>query len=141
GLSAALLAVGWLASRLGWDAIEPLDTNKAGVSWAPLRARGTSGRQRDIQIRLTPDNSPQARFSLRRVELIATGEAPGVFRVERTDDDDLVTSSETPSVPFVSRMVYSKRPENARMLHSEVQRLSSDRVYEEALRTAAKLLP
>jgi len=140
GLPAALLAVGWLVSRLGWDIVDPLERQKSGVYWAPLRAR-RGDRQRDIQVRLIPDRSPQARFSLRRVEIVATGEHAGTFRVERTDDDDLVTSSETPNMPLVSRMVYSKRANNETMLATELQRFGPDRVFEQALLSATELLP
>ena len=138
GLPAACLMAGWLSSRLGWTIVDPMETSKTGTSWTAMRA--TIGhRKRDIMLRMTPEPAPHALFSLRSVELIAVGEHPGSFRVERTDTDDLVTSSETPDMPHVSRMVYSKRPDSATMLASELQRLSSDRVYEEALESALKL--
>ncbi|MGI8486649.1 MAG: hypothetical protein ACR2OU_20625, partial [Thermomicrobiales bacterium] len=91
--------------------------------------------------RLVPDCSPHARFSLRRVELVATGDNAGVFRVERTDEDDLITTSEMPGGHPVGRMVYSRRPENVSMLAMELQRLVHDRVLEDALLYATKLLP
>ncbi|MGC4192748.1 MAG: glucose-6-phosphate dehydrogenase assembly protein OpcA [Thermomicrobiales bacterium] len=139
GLASALLIVGWLGSRLGWEAIDPLD-QRAGASWVPLLARN-GDRQRTLQVRLIPDKSAMAKFSLRSVELVATGEHPGVFKVERTDEDDMITSSELPTMPLVSRMVYSKRPDNESMLAEELQRLVPDRVFEEALRFATHLLP
>ncbi|MGC4108381.1 MAG: glucose-6-phosphate dehydrogenase assembly protein OpcA [Thermomicrobiales bacterium] len=139
GLASALLTVGWLGSRLGWEAIDQLD-QRAGASWVPLLARsGTT--QRTVQVRLISDKSAMAKFSLRSVELVATGEHPGVFKVERTDEDDLITSSELPTMPRVSRMVYSKRPDSESMLAEELQRLVPDRVFEEALRFATRLLP
>ncbi|MGB3329057.1 MAG: glucose-6-phosphate dehydrogenase assembly protein OpcA, partial [Thermomicrobiales bacterium] len=110
GLASALLVVGWLGSRLGWDAIDTLD-QRAGASWVPVMARNGE-RQRTVQIRLIPDKSAMAKFSLRSVELVATGDHPGLFKVERTDEDDLITSSELPTMPLVSRMVYSRRPDN-----------------------------
>ena len=48
---------------------------------------------RVISLRMLPDKSPHARFSLRHVEIITGGTHPGRFRVERTDADDMVTSS------------------------------------------------
>lgn len=139
GLASALLVVGWLGSRLGWEAIDPLD-QRAGASWVPLLARN-GDRQRTVQVRLISDKSAMAKFSLRSVELVASGEHPGVYKVERTDEDDLITSSELPTMPLVSRMVYSKRPDNELMLAEELQRLVPDRVFEDALRFATKLLP
>lgn len=139
GLASALLMVGWLGSRLGWEAIDPLD-QRAGASWVPLLARN-GDRQRTVQVRLISDKSAMAKFSLRSVELVATGEHPGRFKVERTDEDDMITSSELPTMPLVSRMVYSRRPDNEAMLGEELQRLVPDRVFEEALRFATRLLP
>jgi hypothetical protein len=80
-------------------------------------------------------------FSLRRVEILSGGKHPGKFRVESTDTDDMVTSSETETVPFVSRMVYAKRPTTDSMLGEELQRFGHDRVYEEATAMTLGLLP
>lgn len=140
GLAAALLMAGWFGSRLGWQAIDPLERQKRGGFWAPLRA-SDEGRGRDIELRLIPDTSPHARFSLRRVALVATGNAPGRFMVERTDGDDIITTSETPDNPAVSRMVYSQRPNSGDMLGQELQRFGSDEFYEEAVRWAVRLIP
>lgn len=139
GLASALLIVGWLASRLGWEIIDPLERRRTGGWSAPLRAQ-VDGRQREIALRLLPDRSPQATFSLRRVEIVAAGEAPGTFTVERSDQDDLITSSETRTIPLVSRMVYARRPTNAQMLREELHRFGRDRVYEESLAFATDML-
>lgn len=140
GLASALLMLGWLGSRLGWEVVDPLE-QRAGTAWVPLLARN-GDRQRTIQVRLVSDRSSAlARFSLRSVELTAAGDAPGVFKVERTDEDDLITSSELPTMPLVSRMVYSKRPDSESMLKNELQRLTADRIFEDALRFATRLLP
>lgn len=140
GLAAALLTTGWLASRLDWEAIDPLERQKRGGLWAPLRAR-EGDRGREIELRLIPDTSPQARFSLRRVKIVSAGNAPGTFTVERTDSDDILTSSETPDIPEVSRMVYSRRPDSDEMIGQELQRFSADSTYEDAVRFAVGLIP
>jgi len=44
-------------------------------------------------------------------------------------------------VPFVSRMVYAKRPSNENMLGEELQRFGRDRTFEEAITFATRLLP
>lgn len=139
GLAAALLMAGWLGSRLGWQVIDPMERQKRGGFWAPLRS--TSGsRSRDIELHLIPDTSPHARFSLRSVQIVATGDAPGTFMVERTDSDDIVTRSETPENPAVSRMVYSQRPSSGDMVGQELQRFGADEFYEEAVRFAVGLI-
>jgi glucose-6-phosphate dehydrogenase assembly protein OpcA len=140
GFPAALLTVGWLASRLGWEVLEPLERRRSGGWWAPLRAR-SGQRGREIELRLTPDTSPHAVFSLRNVRLVAGGNAPGNFQIERTDSDDLITSSESPSLPPVSRMVYARRPTDQAMLGAELQRFGGDPIFEESLTVAATLLP
>lgn len=141
GFAAALLIVGWLASRLDWQVIEPLEPRKAGGWTAPMIARGQDGKARDIQIRLTPDPSPDARFSVRSVELVAVGEHDGIFRIMRTDKDDMITSSETSFAPYMSRMVYSRRKSTVEMLGDELQNFGADPVFEDAIRVATRLLP
>lgn len=140
GFASALLAVGWLASRLGWEVIEPLEQRRSGAWWGALRGQ-RDGRGRDIEVRLTPDPSPHAIFSLRRVRISSADDAPGAFMVERTDSDDLVTKSEAPTMPEVSRMVYAKRPEGRKMLAEELQRFGHDKIYEAALSIATRLAP
>lgn len=140
GLAAAVLTVGWMASRLGWQIIEPLEKRKAGGWTAPLRAND-GGKPRDISLRLLPDRSPHALFSLRHIEILSGGTHPGKFRIERTDADDMVTSSQTETVPYVSRMVYAKRPTIDNMLGEELQRFVHDRIYEEAVAKTLGLLP
>lgn len=140
GFASALLIVGWLGSRLGWEVVDPLERRKTGGWSAPLRSR-SGGRGREIALRLFPDKSPQARFSLRRVQIVAGGDAPGMFVIERSDEDDLITSSETRTIPRVSRMVYAKRPTNEQMLGEELQRFGHDPIFDEALAFATRLLP
>jgi glucose-6-phosphate dehydrogenase assembly protein OpcA len=140
GFASALLATGWLASRLGWEVIEPLEQRRSGAWWGALRGQ-REGRGRDIEVRLTPDPSAHAIFSLRRVQISSSDDAPGAFMVERTDSDDLMTKSEAPSMPEVSRMVYAKRPESRKMLGEELQRFGRDKIYEEALTLATRLAP
>lgn len=141
GFAAALLIVGWLGSRLGWQAIEPLEPRRAGGWTVPMIAKDKEGKARDIQIRLVPDPSPDARFSVRNVEIVAVGEHEGIFRIMRTDKDDLITSSETANAPYVSRMVYSRRPSTVEMLGDELRQFGSDPVFEDSIRLATRLLP
>ncbi|MDQ3044368.1 MAG: glucose-6-phosphate dehydrogenase assembly protein OpcA, partial [Chloroflexota bacterium] len=49
GFSAALLAVGWLATRLGWEAIDQLEPHRGGW-WSPLRAQ-SGNQRRDVTLR------------------------------------------------------------------------------------------
>lgn len=141
GFAAALLICGWLGSRLGWNIIEPLEPRKAGGWTAFMAATDELGRANEISIRLTPDATPGAKFSLRSVEIITNHDTSGKFLVQRTDQDDLITSSETSFSPYVSRMVYSRRHSTVEMLGEELQRFGPDRIFEDAIRLATRLLP
>lgn len=141
GFAAALLICGWLGSRLGWEVIEPLEPRKAGGWTAFMAATDESGRAREINIRLTPDATPGAKFSLRSVEILTNHDTTGRFLIQRNDQDDLITSSETSFSPYVSRMVYSRRHSTVEMLGEELQRFGPDRIFEDAIRLATRLLP
>lgn len=141
GFAAALLIVGWLGSRLDWELIEPLEPRKAGGWTAFMASKDDDGRAHEIEIRLVPDSTPGAKFSLRSVEIITNDNTDGKFIIQRTDHDDLVTSSETATTPQVSRMVYSRRHSTVEMLGSELQRFTADTVFEESIRLATRLLP
>ncbi len=141
GFAAALLICGWLGSRLGWNIIERLEPRKTGGWTAFMASTDKEGREHEITIRLTPDDTPGAKFSLRSVEIITNHDSSGRFLVQRTDHDDLVTSSETSESPYVSRMVYSRRHSTVEMLGEELQRFGPDRIFEDAIRLATRLLP
>lgn len=141
GFAAALLICGWIGSRLGWDIIEPLEPRKAGGWTAFMKATDKNGRAHEVDIRLTPDATPGAKFSLRSVEIITNHDTAGKFVIQRTDQDDLITSSETNNSPHVSRMVYSRRHSTVEMLGDELQRFGPDRIFEDAIRLATRLFP
>ncbi|MCO5217350.1 MAG: glucose-6-phosphate dehydrogenase assembly protein OpcA [Thermomicrobiales bacterium] len=141
GFAAALLTLGWIGSRLGWEVIEPLEARKVGGWTAFMAATDSSGRAHEVQIRLTPDSTPGAKFSLRSVEIVTNDGTAGHYVIQRTDQDDLVTSSETATTPYVSRMVFSRRHSTVEMLGQELQRFGPDRVFEESIRLATQLLP
>ncbi len=141
GLAAALLTVGWLASRLNWEILEPLERRKSGGWTAPLRSVNNGSKVRHVQVRLSPDQSIESRFSLRSVEIVSIDDHEGVFRVMRTDKDDLITSSETANAPYVSRVVYARWLSSVEMLGEELQRFGPDSILEDAIRFATRMLP
>ncbi|MCA9832704.1 MAG: glucose-6-phosphate dehydrogenase assembly protein OpcA [Thermomicrobiales bacterium] len=141
GFAAALMVLGWLGSRLKWEVIEPLEARKSGGWTAFMAATDSTGRAHEVQIRLTPDFVPGAKFSLRSVEIVTNDGSSGRYIIQRTDHDDLVTSSETATTPLVSRMVFSRRHSTVEMLGQELQRFGPDRVFEDSIRLATQLLP
>lgn len=141
GFAAALLTCGWLGSRLGWEVIERLEPRRAGGWTAFMSATDDTGRAHQVQLRLTPDATPGAKFSLRSLEIVTNHDMAGTFTIQRTDHDDLITSSKTSATPYVSRMVYSRRHSTVEMLGTELQRFGPDRIFEDAIRLATMLLP
>lgn len=141
GFAAALIIIGWLASRLGWEVTETLERRRKGGWSVPLRSVSDDGKAHDVLVRLIPDPAPGARFSLRSVELVAGGACEGRFQVRRTDEDDLITSSHTRTSPEVSRMVYARRQGPNELLEDELRRLAADKTLEDSIRIATQLLP
>ena len=141
GLSAALLTAGWLATRLGWvTATSRLERTQTGYR-LPLRTaprRGSPGH--DVTIHLRSDSNPTFDRGLGLVSFRAVGDAPGTFTVERVNDAGLATTSETPNMPPVSRMVYAVQPDDPDLLGPELHAFGRDRVYEESLAFVASLL-
>lgn len=139
GLSSALLLVGWLASRLGWEMTAPLA--HAGAGWTARLHSGRRGKPREIALRLRSAHGPETDHCLGSVALVAHGEAAGAFTVERTTPLALTTASETPTMPRVSRMVYARPRTDTELLGEELQIFGRDPIFEEALTYAARLLP
>ena len=139
GLTAGLLMAGWLATRLGWRA--PGELVHAREGWRLTLRAGTRGRSREVLLRLRMTDHPPACGGLSSVTLVAGPECPGTFRVERTDDQAITTTSETPTMPRVSRLVYGRQMDEPALLSQELRNFTGDPIYEEALVFAADLWP
>ncbi|MDQ3044369.1 MAG: hypothetical protein M3R06_04350, partial [Chloroflexota bacterium] len=90
---------------------------------------------------LRPVSQESADCSLGSLTLTARGEEAGTFSIERISELALTTTSETPTMPRVSRMVYTRPLDDAALLGNELRDFNRDRVFEEALTFAATLLP
>jgi hypothetical protein len=75
------------------------------------------------------------------IELVARGKAPGSFKVQRLSPTSLSTSSETPSVNSVGRMVIVPTPTDHELLGYHLNSFGRNPVFEEALRFIAGVLP
>jgi glucose-6-phosphate dehydrogenase assembly protein OpcA len=139
GLTAGLLTAGWLATRLEWRAPGELVRNKDG--WRLTLRAGPKGRSREVLLSLRPTDAEAARACLGSVKLVANGTDPGEFVVERTNEVGITTTSETPTMPRVSRLVYQRLVDDAHLLSQELRNFSGDPIYEEALVFAADLWP
>lgn len=137
GLSAALLVSGWLASRLKWEPFGAMTWD--GEAWSS-RLQPTIAPAKAIRLVLRPLGEKSQDACLGRITLDARGDNEGTFSVERTASG-LTTASETPTMPRVSRMVYTKERSDTDLLGDEIRVFNHDRNYEEALTIAARLLP
>lgn len=138
GLTAGLLMAGWLCTRLGWRAPgEELVRSKDG--WKLTLRAGAKGKSREVVLTLKSAKGDVAGHCLGMVELVAGGDTPDVFRVERVSDESVETTSELPSK--VSRIVYLQNLDDARLLSLELRVFGSDSIYHQALEFAANLWP
>jgi Glucose-6-phosphate dehydrogenase subunit len=136
GLTAALLTAGWLGSRLGWTPAVPLERTRTG--WrAELRARSGA----PVFVALRPGYDDAFKRGLGAIDLVAKGASPGSFRVQRITPLALTTSSQTPTMPRVGRMVQAEDPDEADLLGEALQTFGRDPIFEDALRFAAGLFP
>jgi glucose-6-phosphate dehydrogenase assembly protein OpcA len=122
-----LLLAGWLASRLGWQMLEP--ARAAGEGGMSLSLRGPAG---PIAVELKPDRR-RAGEGLHSVSLGAGSDA--TFSVARKVDDldCVLVSAELPDGAGHSRVVRMDVPSDGELLSDELDVLGRDTVFEEAL--------
>lgn len=136
----ALILAGWLASRLGWQALpqQSLTKNEAGIHAVILEKEG---RQIAVEFKGV-ERSPQMRGWIARIELHAESSQPATFVVLRSPDGRYLETEvggergETRS----SRTLIGGDKTEAELLASELAIISHDRIYEEALSSAASML-
>ncbi|MCC6793097.1 MAG: glucose-6-phosphate dehydrogenase assembly protein OpcA [Thermomicrobiales bacterium] len=138
GLTAGLLMAGWLCTRLGWRAPgEELVRARGG--WRLTLRAGQRGRSREVILMLKEVDPATSGPCLGEVTIEARGENAGRFHVERVSPESIETTSELAS--NVSRVVYVRNLDDARLLSLELRVFGSDPVYHEALNFAANLWP
>lgn len=138
GLTAGLLMAGWLCTRLGWRAPgEELVRSRDG--WKLTLRAGARGKSREVILTLKPTADPAAGCCVGAVTIQVGGANSGTYTVERSSNESVVTSSEL--VTKVSRTVYLRNPDDARLLSLELRVFGSDPIYYEALHFAANLWP
>jgi glucose-6-phosphate dehydrogenase assembly protein OpcA len=136
GLTAALLMAGWLGSRLGWTAAAPLERTRTGWQ-AELRSDASDS----VLLKLRPGYDDAFKQGLGAVDIIAKRTNPGSFRVQRITPSALTTSSQTPTMPRVGRMVQAEDSDEADLLGQALHTFGRDPIFEDALRFAAGLFP
>ena len=133
----ALLALGWLASRLGWEPAEEGPTVEGGRARFALRDRG--GREVEAVLEASGDVAGRDGWLTSLTVSTAAGDE---FYVELLNDECKLRTGarlrgEGPAVGRV--LTYEARTEGER-LSCELDILARDEVYESAVGAAARLL-
>lgn len=139
GMTTGLLMVGWLASRLGWQA--PGELVKMRHGWRVTLRGGKVGKRREIILRMKATDDPASVGIMRSVQINCADPACGVFRVERTDMQCLTTHSQIADAPPMTRMVHTHTAHPEDLITDELRMFGRDPVFEDALNFAVTLLP
>jgi hypothetical protein len=137
-----LLYAGWLGSRLNWRTPgELLPVRGDPNVWRATLRAGAAGRQREVTLTLRPTARPLAGSTLLDVRLAADSGKAGFFTVERLDEGEIATTSDSPDLPEMARTVFAPLPDEADLLGEELHQFGRDPVYEAALAFAADMAP
>jgi glucose-6-phosphate dehydrogenase assembly protein OpcA len=132
----SLLAVGWLASRLGWS-IEGRGEReeKPGASFQ-LRASG-----REIKVLMQATEREGYADGILVSLTLSNGDASAEFRVAFSDDrKKLETEARVDGARTVGRVLSYEQKTEGQRLSRELSLFKRDLVYEEALASAAQLI-
>lgn len=130
--SQALLLVGWLASRLGWSAADPISPSEAGGHLFSMRRSDGS----PVRVRIRPKyEAGMAAGDVSGIHIEAKGDGHRAeFRVRRSHTGSYATATvvldgekaSERNVPLASNDVVE-------LLSEELTILAGDRIYEDAL--------
>ena len=130
--SQALLLIGWLASRLGWQAVESLAPSEAGGLLFAMRR----GDGHEIQTRVRPRymrGIDEGNLSGLRIQA-TDGARQAEFVVKRVEDSSHATASvRIDGVTVAERLVPLGKPGVSELLGEELTIARSDSIYEDAL--------
>jgi glucose-6-phosphate dehydrogenase assembly protein OpcA len=130
--SQALLLIGWLASRLGWTAVESLAPSEAGGLLFAMRG----GDGNEIQTRVRPRymrGIDEGNLSGLRIQADA-GQRHAEFVVKRVEDSSHATTTvRIDGVLVAERLVPLGKPGVGELLGEELTIARSDEIYEDAL--------
>jgi glucose-6-phosphate dehydrogenase assembly protein OpcA len=133
----ALILAGWLASRLGWQVADKTACKEAGARAVTVESKG-----REIVIEFQRVERREAMHGwIARVELSATEPSHSSFIVARSEDGRyLETQAFSNDECRASRLLVGGDKTEAELLGRELEILSHDRIYEDAVGSAVELL-
>jgi glucose-6-phosphate dehydrogenase assembly protein OpcA len=134
----ALILAGWLASRLGWRVAAQQGENKEPKPRTVLLEKDG----RDVKVEFqSVERDAAMRGWIARIELAATEPAPSAFIVSRSEDGRyLETQTVSNDETRASRLLIGGDKTEAELLGRELEIISHDRIYEDAVRAAVRLL-
>jgi glucose-6-phosphate dehydrogenase assembly protein OpcA len=134
----ALILAGWLASRLGWRGVK--GQTQAVNDGAHLFSLEKNGRRIVIEFRQV-SHQAVAPGGIARVELAAGTEPPLSFVVMRAEDGrNLKTQESSETHTRATRVLAPGDRTEAELLSIELEILSHDRIYEDAVAKAVEML-
>jgi glucose-6-phosphate dehydrogenase assembly protein OpcA len=132
----SLLAVGWLASRLGWSIEENGEREENGAASFQLRASG-----REIKVLMHATKREGYADGILVSLTLSTGDASAEFRVAFSDDrKKLETEARVDGARTVGRVLSYEQKTEGQRLSRELSLFKRDFIYEEALAAAAQLI-
>ena len=134
GLSQAILALGWLCSRLGWHVWAPPQQEGEGAWRWTLRGAG-----REIEATLSPRHADDGVSGMRSLAIGVGGAHPGTYLVYREGAASLATSVDVPGVPQPDRSTRAAIRDEGELLLGELGQFGRDPIYGGALVFAAQL--
>ncbi|GAB4190380.1 MAG: glucose-6-phosphate dehydrogenase assembly protein OpcA [Roseiflexaceae bacterium] len=130
----ALLMVGWLASRLGW---QPADSTALGRDQLAFELRRADGTPVAVELRPAPPREDL----LDRLASLTLRCAHGSFSITRNDQPETALArADVEGMAPLERVVRLERQREDDLLAEELRLLGHDHGYEGALRMASRLL-
>ncbi len=134
GFTEGLLALGWLASRLGWQIEHRPEREADGAYRWVLRAG-----ERSVTVALRPDHYGDNIVGLRTMHLTVSGKEAGTFKIYRENGAHIAAQIDVPGLPNLNQMIrVTERDENDLLLQA-LDQFGADPTYEGALVFAAQL--
>lgn len=136
----ALILAGWLASRLGWRAVpgESLAKERSGAHSVTLEKEG-----RPVTVEFAGvERSAEMQGWIARIELCAESLQPATFVVLRSPDGRYLETEVGGDAGHTrsARTLIAGDKTEAELVESELEILSHDRIYEEAIAAAVLML-
>jgi glucose-6-phosphate dehydrogenase assembly protein OpcA len=139
GLPSATLLVGWMASRLKWQA--PGELVRDGNGWRVTLRAGKFGSRREVVVQMMPVADAGGSEDLKEVQIRADQNGQSSCSIQCVDAACLLTENVFGNSPPTSRIIHTRSNDSATLISDELRKFGRDTVFEDALVFAAGLMP